>query len=1176
MATLNVTSAADSGTGSLREAIASANSGDTIVFDSSLAGKTITLTSGQIDLKVGSNLTIDGSGAAGVTISGNNASRIFYLNSTSVNPTSLTVKNITLANAYTSERGGAIATTHQGILTLENTNFLNNTADKGGGAIFSAYEGKLSVTGSKFDGNIATAANDERGAGAIAFWGPDAITVKDSEFTNNKGINGAAINSLNGKLTIENSKFLNNDTTAAFYDTGKQNPFLRGFGGAIYTDRASTSSDATSGTIKIINSVFEGNQGKGEGGAAYLYTGKQDSVIIEGSTFKDNNVAALPNGGNGGSGGAIVQMSNDVNKGFTVTNSNFINNTAAKNGGGIWAMNAPTTITNSTFSGNRGESLNYDGNGGALSLYNQKATITNSTFAENYAGWVGGAIAANTDLDVKNSIFYQNVAQNGNNGWGIQQNTSRVMNDLGGNIQFGADKNQATANILLADPKLGALQQVNNQWVRPLLAGSAAIDAGVVGAPNTDQTGNVRQDGNFDGIVTPDSGAFEAPGTPLPEIEVYDGSTSILDNTTTALNLGNVVVGTPITKAFTIKNSGTADLTLSNPQLPTGFSLVGNLANTIASGQQATLQIQVDAATAGDYSGEISFTTNDSDENPFNFAIAAKVTATPEPEIQIFDGTTEILDNTTMPLDFGIATVGGTLSKTLTIKNSGTADLNLTNPLNLPAGFSLVGNLPSAIAAGQQANITLNIDTATAGAYNGEFSLTNNDSDESTFNFAVAATVSATPVNQQPILNQAIADQTAIVGTPFSLDLKPYFSDPDNDPLTYSATNLPNGLSLDANTGILSGNITAAGLSQISITADDGKGSQISDQFDLTTNPATTPIGNPSNPSGGNPVTKDPGFKHLGNYIFQLQGDASQLQFNLKANTSKAVNEIGVFLVDNDSGSINNIAPQENGYLQAALDRSQVVFSTLANNQFSEMNFSRQLGFGADSRLSFFLVQNGSIDTAKSQLAAGKMPGNIFFATAGYLQNNAMGNNTFSFSWEDGMGNTMDFQDLQMEVALTKNPPPMGMGSNLELIDLRNHNGLLPANFTVNSDAAYDNSFGFYAVDNENGTINGLNPGDVGYAEAAVANRIDPATGMPGGKILAPFLIANGSAEQFLSQNPKNQAADSPMAYFAFLGANPDQKDHVRLLGDNTIGFEDWYGGGDQDFNDMVVKVNFA
>ena len=48
------------------------------------------------------------------------------------------------------------------------------------------------------------------------------------------------------------------------------------------------------------------------------------------------------------------------------------------------------------------------------------------------------------------------------------------------------------------------------------------------------------------------------------------------------------------------------------------------------------------------------------------------------------------------------------------------------------------------------------------------------------------------------------------------------------------------------------------------------------------------------------------------------------------------------------------------------------------------------------------------------------------------------------------------------------------------------------------------------------------------------------------------------------------------LAYFPYLGANPDAVDHVRLLGDNVFGFEDLLGGGDADFNDVVLQVNFA
>ncbi len=43
--------------------------------------------------------------------------------------------------------------------------------------------------------------------------------------------------------------------------------------------------------------------------------------------------------------------------------------------------------------------------------------------------------------------------------------------------------------------------------------------------------------------------------------------------------------------------------------------------------------------------------------------------------------------------------------------------------------------------------------------------------------------------------------------------------------------------------------------------------------------------------------------------------------------------------------------------------------------------------------------------------------------------------------------------------------------------------------------------------------------------------------------------------------------------YFAYLGANSDRAEHIRLLGDNIWGFEDLPNSGDRDFNDVVIKV---
>ncbi|MGC1527789.1 MAG: hypothetical protein WA783_17220, partial [Phormidesmis sp.] len=95
MSTIIVSTTADAGNGSLRGAIATAKSGDTIKFSNKLARKTIALKSGQLTLD--KNLTIDGDDAAGLVISGNNNSRVFYLDK----KREATLKNLTIADGKT-------------------------------------------------------------------------------------------------------------------------------------------------------------------------------------------------------------------------------------------------------------------------------------------------------------------------------------------------------------------------------------------------------------------------------------------------------------------------------------------------------------------------------------------------------------------------------------------------------------------------------------------------------------------------------------------------------------------------------------------------------------------------------------------------------------------------------------------------------------------------------------------------------------------------------------------------------------------------------------------------------------------------------------------------------------------------------------------------------------------
>jgi hypothetical protein len=158
-----VTSTADSGEGTLREAIldaAEAGGANTIDFDASLAGQTITLTSNDTNTSYGptalvingDNVTIDGSNAPLLELSGDGARRIFAVSSTGT----LTLENITLTDGLA--QGGAGG--NGGVSGSSGGGGGGGGAGLGG-AIFN--EGTLNVVQSTLSGNTAIGGNSSLG-----------------------------------------------------------------------------------------------------------------------------------------------------------------------------------------------------------------------------------------------------------------------------------------------------------------------------------------------------------------------------------------------------------------------------------------------------------------------------------------------------------------------------------------------------------------------------------------------------------------------------------------------------------------------------------------------------------------------------------------------------------------------------------------------------------------------------------------------------------------------------------------------------------------------------------------------------------------------------------------------------------------------------------------------------
>ncbi|MBE9117032.1 DUF4114 domain-containing protein, partial [Lusitaniella coriacea LEGE 07157] len=346
------------------------------------------------------------------------------------------------------------------------------------------------------------------------------------------------------------------------------------------------------------------------------------------------------------------------------------------------------------------------------------------------------------------------------------------------------------------------------------------------------------------------------------------------------------------------------------------------------------------------------------------------------------------------------------------------------------------------------------------------------------------------------------------------------------------------------------------------------------------------------------------------NNVFTLgtNNGLTNLQFALNQIDSNLISEIGIFKVDDATGRIGNLTPGSAEYNQAALDRASILFSALPDG-------TRPNGFGIDKqdgvlgdlqagdRFLFYFVRGGSAESA------GQRPpgGNLFvgFGTTS-LQVTDRGSGQFSLGFnEDG---DASFNDIVVQIQQTGTLPPIGVGQEQfrgpELVDLLDANnpqnipsGNVTANFNVFREARFNNVVGLYRIDDAQGTVNGIAPGQAGYAQAAIARRatsIEISTehqttravsGLLQGNVLyAPFIIVNATPEQFLEQNPTNQldvvlarGGILPTAYFSFFGANPDQADHIRILGNNTFGFEDMPSPiSDFDYNDLIVEIDIT
>lgn len=497
--TTTVTNTNDDGVGSLRYAIEASSPGDTIDFDASLSGGTITLSSGE--LLIGNSLTITGLGANNLTISGGGTSRVFDINASggTVSISGLKV------DGGEAPAGPSIDGDGGGILVRAGTFNLTDAAVSGnvttgtgsttntcsaycgsGGGISNDSTSTTTLTNVTVSGNATDATET---CGGVASENSGALVIDDSTISGNQsGWGGGVCTEGGGNVTISGSTILGNSAQGA---TGTAHGTIEAEGGGFVEDDG--------GTTTITDSTFQGNVAYGVGGA--LAEDGGGTINISGSELLGNTADAVSNctfGGpnfgtpcdseGDGAGGAIGE---DGGGGVTVRQSSIYGSTAQGNGGALAVFTGHDSIIDTTIYGNTAAAAGAINVGrgfsaASVSLFEDTLDLNSATSGSGSLGACdapgennatdNGTCSGNASITVGGTIVSRGTPTNCATANGGTISSERYNLDTGSSCGFAATGDQSST-----DPKLGSAQQTVGPpplYYEPLDADSPAIDTG--------------------------------------------------------------------------------------------------------------------------------------------------------------------------------------------------------------------------------------------------------------------------------------------------------------------------------------------------------------------------------------------------------------------------------------------------------------------------------------------------------------------------------------------------------------------------------------------------------------------------------------------------------------------------------------------------------------------------
>jgi HYDIN/CFA65/VesB-like, Ig-like domain/Abnormal spindle-like microcephaly-assoc'd, ASPM-SPD-2-Hydin/Cep192 domain 4 len=194
-----------------------------------------------------------------------------------------------------------------------------------------------------------------------------------------------------------------------------------------------------------------------------------------------------------------------------------------------------------------------------------------------------------------------------------------------------------------------------------------------------------------------------------------NASSGTLSASSSGLTFGSVNVGSNATLSLNVTNTGTATVNVSQAAISgAAFAVVGgDPASTIPAGQSETIQVRFVPQAQGAASGTLAI-MSDATDSPLAIPLSGT-------------GMQPVLTISPASLNFNNVTVGQTSAQTVTLTNSGNADLVLNIATVSGPGFGTSGlSLPKTLTAAQSLSFSVQFTPTSTSAASGSIVFTDN------------------------------------------------------------------------------------------------------------------------------------------------------------------------------------------------------------------------------------------------------------------------------------------------------------------------------------------------------------------------------------------------------------------------------------------------------------------